>query len=67
MLNQHIRDQEKALRLGTEHVIEIKRMMCFWKTEAKMKEMQQSRINTKMAIYCPQGSGTLRQQLFMMH
>ena len=21
----------------------------------------------KMAIYCPQGSGTLRQQLLMMH
>ena len=24
-------------------------------------------IMTKMAIYCPQGSGTLRQQLLMMH
>ena len=23
--------------------------------------------NIKMAIYCPQGSGTLRQQLLMMH
>ena len=24
-------------------------------------------ILIKMAIYCPQGSGTLRQQLLMMH
>ena len=24
-------------------------------------------INLKMAIKCPQGSGTLRQQLLMMH
>ena len=31
--------------LGTELVIEIKRMMCFWTTGAKMKEMQQSMIN----------------------
>jgi len=23
--------------------------------------------NIKIAIYCPQGSGTLRQQLLMMH
>ena len=25
------------------------------------------RLSEKMAIYCPQGSGTLRQQLLMMH
>ena len=25
------------------------------------------KINEKMAKYCPQGSGTLRQQLLMMH
>ena len=24
-------------------------------------------IDLKMALHCPQGSGTLRQQLFMMH
>ena len=24
-------------------------------------------MEIKMAIYCPQGSGTLRQQLLMMH
>ena len=26
-----------------------------------------STLKSKMAIYCPQGSGTLRQQLLMMH
>ena len=26
-----------------------------------------TRIRSKMAIYCPQGSGTLRQQLLSMH
>ena len=28
---------------------------------------QVSCLGLKMAINCPQGSGTLRQQLFMMH
>ena len=34
----------------------------------KIIEVEQIvRMILKMAIYCPQGSGTLRQQLLMMH
>ena len=36
------------------------------KTKIKMK-MKMMKMKIKMAIYCPQGSGTLRQQLLMMH
>ena len=31
------------------------------------KPVDQAAVNEKIAIYCPQGSGTLRQQLLMMH
>ena len=30
-------------------------------------EIETAPAQLKMAIYCPQGSGTLRQQLLMMH
>ena len=31
------------------------------------EELKHIHTQTKIAIYCPQGSGTLRQQLLMMH
>ena len=37
--------------------------------KANLTKSKEEFIKTgiKMAIYCPQGSGTLRQQLLMMH
>ena len=32
-----------------------------------IKNKNDTEMKPKMAIYCPQGSGTLRQQLLMMH
>ena len=37
------------------------------KTLQSLVHFSCNRNNQKMAIYCPQGSGTLRQQLLMMH
>ena len=35
-------------------------------SEVKIQDLKVS-FELKRAIYCPQGSGTLRQQLLMMH
>ena len=32
-----------------------------------MRDWDEALREVKMAIYCPQGSGTLRQQLLIMH
>ena len=40
----------------------------FWPTITIIKMITiMIKMITKMALYCPQGSGTLRQQLLMMH
>ena len=48
---------QKAINESGEHLSSLH----------KLKQPSTPFLNLKMAMYCPQGSGTLRQQLLMMH
>merc|ERR1712240_514051 len=52
---------------SVEDRCDLKKWGCWWWISSRSGWLLELLTELKMAMYCPQGSGTLRQQLLMMH